>query len=132
MKMRGFNASKSAKGSVEMDIPVIYCDRKHENKVRSAKLKDVQVNEGFNFNLFSINKMLLKGFTLKGDNKSLTISKGEVSFVFDTMIHTKRGVLFCAIMKRKLAGNGNETVNASIDAGKEIKRILKTSVVQAH
>ena len=126
--MRGFNTSESAKGSVEMDIPVVYCD-KDGNEVRSAELKDVQMNEGFNFNLFSVNKMLMKGYTLKGDNKSLTISKGEVSFVFDTMIHTKRGVLFCAIMKRKLAGNEDETANASVDAGKEIKKILRTSVM---
>ena len=79
VKMRGFNTNESAKGSVEMDIPVVYCD-KDGKEVRSAELKDVQVNEGFNFNLFSVNKMLMKGYTLKGDNKSLTISKGEVSF----------------------------------------------------
>jgi hypothetical protein len=91
--MKGFNTSESTKGSVEMDIPVVYCD-KNGKEVRSTELKDVQVNEGFNFNLFSVNKMLMKGYTLKGDDKSLMILKGEVSFVFDTMIHTK-GTFLC-------------------------------------
>ena len=80
-----------------MDIPVVCCD-KDNNKMRSVELKDVQVNKRFNFNLFSVNKMLLKGLKLKGDDKSLTISKGEVSFVFDTVgPHKKRGAILCYI-----------------------------------
>jgi len=67
IKMKGW-MNNSAAGTYEMDIPVRYCDR-DGNKLRAACLTDVQVNERFNFNLFSITKMLLKGYQLKGDKK---------------------------------------------------------------
>jgi hypothetical protein len=51
VKMRGF-VGESINPDLEMDIPVTYmCDN---GKEIEAKLKDVQVNEKFNFNLFSV------------------------------------------------------------------------------
>ena len=54
--------------NLEMDIPVTYCD-KDGNEIRSAELKDVQVNDSFNVNLFSVTQMLRKGYKLKGDDE---------------------------------------------------------------
>jgi hypothetical protein len=39
----------------KMDIPVMYCN-KDGNKIRSAESKDMQVNNWFDFNLFSMTK----------------------------------------------------------------------------
>jgi hypothetical protein len=67
-----------------MDIPVTYmCDDGKENE---AKLKDVQVNEKFNFNLFSAMQMLQKGYILKGDSNSIRLCKDNHKFKFDSMI----------------------------------------------
>ena len=130
IKMKGW-MNNSAAGTYEMDIPVRYCDR-DGNKLRAACLTDVQVNERFNFNLFSITKMLLKGYQLKGDKKSISIWKGKVSFVFVTVVNTKHGALFCAIMKRPT--NEPEVATASVERAEEnpVKRIVKTSVKRAH
>jgi hypothetical protein len=49
-----------------MDIPVKYCDKERIEKF-DVVLRDMQTNEMFNFNLFSVTKMLLKGYKLKGD-----------------------------------------------------------------
>ncbi len=108
----------------EMDIPVVYCDN-DGNKIRSAELKDAQVNNRFfNFNLFSMTRMLGKGFKLKGDKKSISIYNKTCEFVFDIVIHTKHRALYCAIIKRKLVNDLSETVNASVTEEKPMKKIL--------
>jgi hypothetical protein len=51
VKTRGF-VGESINQDLEMDIPVTYiCDNSKEIE---AELKDVQVNEKFDFNLFSV------------------------------------------------------------------------------
>ncbi len=130
IKMKGC-MNNSMTTSFEMDIPVTYC-HKDGNKIRSAELKDVQVNNRFNFNLFSITRMLAKGLKLKGDNKSISKFKGACSFEFDTVIHTKQGALYCARMKRKLVNNYSEVTNASVSDEMPVKQNLKTSMKRAH
>jgi hypothetical protein len=115
----------------EIDIPVMYCN-KDGKKIRSAHLKEVQVNNWFNFNLFSATRMLGKGFKLKGDEKLISIYNKTCKFVFDTVIHTKHRALYCAIMKRKLANVLLETVNASVLEEKPMKKMLKASVKRVH
>ncbi len=130
IKMRGCS-NDSMIGTFEMNIPVKYCKRAGE-ELRSANLNDMQVNERFNFNLFSMTKILLKGYKLKGDEKSITIFKGEVSFVFDAVIKMRHGALFCAFMKRILMSEP-EISNISVEAEERLeKRNLKTIVKQAH
>jgi hypothetical protein len=156
IKMKGcMNGRMTA--SFEMDIPVTYCD-KGRNKIRSMELKDVPVNNRFNFNLFSVTnmlakgfklngdkkyvqvsdrfnfnlfnviKMLSKGFKLNGDKKSISIFKEACSFEFNNVIHMKHGALYCAVMKRKLANNYSEVTNASVSDETPVKKILKTSM----
>ncbi len=62
----------------EMDIKVMYCD-KDGNEIRSAELKDVQENNWFNYNLFSLTRMLGKGFKLKGNKKLISIYNKHAS-----------------------------------------------------
>jgi hypothetical protein len=71
VETRGF-VGESINPDLEMDIPVTYmCD---DGKEIEAELKDVQVNEKFNFNLFSVTRMLQKGYILKRDVNSIEIA----------------------------------------------------------
>jgi hypothetical protein len=93
VKTRGF-VGESINPDLDMDILVTYiCVNGKENE---AELKDMQVNEKFNFNLFSVPRMLQKGYMLKGDAKSITLEKGNHAIVFDSVIWTRVGALYCA------------------------------------
>jgi hypothetical protein len=116
--------------SFKMDIPVMYCN-KDGNEIRSAELKDMQVNNCINFNLFSVTRMLGKGFKSKRDKKLVSIYNETCKFVFNTVIHTKHRALYCAIMKEKLASDLSETT-ASVTEEKPMKKNLKTSVKRVH
>ncbi len=62
VKIRGL-FGESINPDLEMVIPVTYmCD---DGKKIKAELKDVQVNEKFNFNLFSVTRMFQKRYILK-------------------------------------------------------------------
>ncbi len=67
----------------------------------NAELKDVQVNENFNFTLFSVTKMLKKGYLLSGNKKCMKLKKGAHEFMLESVIRTRGGALYCAIFKRQ-------------------------------
>jgi hypothetical protein len=117
-----------------MDIPVMYCD-KEGIEMSDIVLGDMQMNERFNFNLFSVTKMLLKGYKLKSDRYSLTVWNQTQKIVFDIMIHTRNGALYCARFIRKLS-NDIETANLVVQGEekdlKVAKKILKVNVKHAH
>jgi hypothetical protein len=123
-----------------MDIPVTYtCGNGKEIK---AELKDVQVNEKFNFNLFSVTRMLQKGCTLKGGAKSITLEKGNHAFTFDSVIRTWGGALYCARFCRNknspsqdcnVASVASNTSEETTTKAKEaLKKIFKINVKWAH
>ncbi len=51
----------AAEASYEMDIPAIYCDATGQ-QCFVVRLNNVQVSDQFNFNLFSVMRVMLKGF----------------------------------------------------------------------
>jgi hypothetical protein len=69
-----------------MDIPVKYIGK--DGLESSVILKDIQVNENFNFNLFSMTKTLKKGYQLSGNEKFMKLNKGEHEFTFESVIKT--------------------------------------------
>jgi hypothetical protein len=71
VRTRGF-AGETIQPDAEMDIPVNYVDVNETEKF-DLMLGDVQTNEKFNSKLFSITKMLLKRYKLKGDKHSITM-----------------------------------------------------------
>ncbi len=64
-------AGETIQPECEMDIPVTYVDVNGTEKF-NVMLGDIQTNEKFNYNLFSVTKMLLKGYKLKEDMHSIT------------------------------------------------------------
>ncbi len=84
---------------LEMDILVKYIGK--DGLEINAELKDMQVNKNFNFNLFSMTKMLKKGYLLSGNKKCMKLKKGAHEFTFESVIRTRGGALYCAIFKRQ-------------------------------
>ena len=66
-----------------------------------AELESVQVNPKFNFNLFMVCKLLLKGWKMTGGPNKLTLTKNAFIIKFDIKVPTVNGVLFCARFKCK-------------------------------
>jgi hypothetical protein len=96
VKTREF-VGESINPDLEMDIPVMYiCDSSKEIK---AELKYVQVNEKFNFDLFSVTQTLQKGYILKGDANLIILCKGNHKFKFDSVIWTQGEGGLCNTMQ---------------------------------
>ncbi len=71
VRTHGF-AGETIQPDCEMDILVTYVVVNGIEKF-NVMLGDVHTNEKFNYNLFSVTKMPLKGYKLKGDKHSITM-----------------------------------------------------------
>jgi hypothetical protein len=87
VRTHGF-AGETIQPDCEMDIPVTYVDVDGTEKF-DIVLGDIQTNGKFSYNLFSVTKMLLKGYKLKGNKHLITVWNQTQSFVFDLVIRTK-------------------------------------------
>jgi hypothetical protein len=133
VKIKGF-VGESINSDLEIDIPVTYmCENGDEIE---AELQDIQVNKVFNFNLFSVTRMLQRGYKLKGDVKSMSLEKGNHKFMFDSVIRTRGGALYCARFQRNENPPPQEYDVASVvsnaDASVNAKNIFKINVKRAH
>jgi hypothetical protein len=131
VRTRGF-AGETIQPDCKMDIPVTYINKNGTEKF-NVILGDVQTNEKFHYNLFSVGKMLLKGYKLEGDKHSLIVSNKTRSIVFDILICMQNGVLYCARFTRSLK---DETANAVIQgdesSAKAAKPIQKVNIKRVH
>ena len=96
-------AGEAMKFAGLMDIPCVKCDR-HGVEEFGLVMKDVNYLENSNFNLFSTTKLLSLGWTMAGDSQALTMTKGNNRLCFDIKVETRRGVVFCAYLKRRAEG----------------------------
>ena len=65
------------------------------NEIAKVTLQDVALTPNSKFNLLSLMKMMNDGWNMVGNNQHLSISKDNVKIVFDIIIKTQRGQLFC-------------------------------------
>jgi hypothetical protein len=105
----------------EMNILVTYVDVNGTEKF-NVMLGDIQTNEKLNYNLFSVTKMLLKGYKLKGDKHLITVWNQTRPIVFDLVIRTKNGALFCAKFTRNLCKSEVATVIQTSESGSKIAK----------
>jgi hypothetical protein len=98
-----------------MDIPVTYSDKNGTEKF-DVVLADVQINKKFHYNLFSVTKMLLKGYKLESDRHSLTLWNKTRSIVFDIIVRMQNGAPYCARFTRTL---GKSKTENSVIQGEE-------------
>jgi len=93
---------KAKKPELQMDIPSVVCD-KYGNELSEINMTDVSCNQENNFNLFSLTCAMQSDWTLAGDSQKLEIKKGSQTIKFDIVIKTRKGALYCAYIKRKMA-----------------------------
>ena len=83
-----------------MDISGSWCNMFGKEQLK-AMLKDVQYNPKSNFNLFSIEKAIKKGWKLCGDQEGLVLMKDSVKLVFNVKFTTENCVIFCSYLWRE-------------------------------
>ena len=83
------------------DLDVTACN-KHGEEYAHCKLSGVIYNESFNFNLFSLSKMLGQGWSLNGDDKCITLISPckSSTIMFDIVIKTPNGCIFATVLTR--------------------------------
>jgi hypothetical protein len=115
-----------------MDIPVTYLDKNRTEKF-GVVLGDVQTNEKFNYNLFSVTMMLLKGYKLEGNKHPLTLCIKPRSIGFEIIVRTQNRALYCARFTRTLGKSktANPVVQGEEDSSK-VAKILKVNIKRAH
>ncbi len=137
VKTRGF-FGEPINPELEMDILVKYIGK--DGLEIKTELKYVQVNKNFNFNLFSVTKMLKKGYLLSGNKKCIKLKKAAREFMFESVIRTRGRALYCAIFMRQETQIPQSFDVASVVSDssnleslkEEAKKIFKINVKQAH
>eukprot|EP00980_Cylindrotheca_fusiformis_P010432 scaffold2318_cov88-Cylindrotheca_fusiformis.AAC.1 len=89
---------------------------KEGKELFKATIDEVAYTPKAAFNLFSLTKMMRKGWTLGGGKDAIWISNGNKTILFDIPILTSRGVLFCANFQRveelaNVANSNNKKVS---------------------
>ena len=113
------------------DLNVTACN-KHGEEYSHCKLSGVIYNESFNFNLFSISKMLGQGWSLNGDGKCITLISAckDSTIVFDIVIKTPQGCIFATLLTRS-----QEITATNVKDNKDPKikpKIPTMSLMDAH
>lgn len=98
----------------EMDIRTQHCD-KYGNFQRQVMFKDVSYLKGANYNLCSIASMLQNGWKLSGDSTMLKLNKGGDEILFDIVIKTTKGALYCGYFERTTATEVNNIATGQIN-----------------
>ena len=109
-------------------ISSIVCDNQGNQKL-NVKITGVALVPDCAFNLFSLSKLLKKGWSLHGNADALTLSSpdGTCKLRFDIKITTPNGVLFAIYMKRTHTEHANVVTNTNKNEKK-----TKMSILQGH
>jgi hypothetical protein len=62
------------------------CNKFGNQVMQNAKIQDVTLIRGGRFNLFSISKLQMEGWIMRGDRHGITLRKGDKSLVFDMIV----------------------------------------------
>ena len=88
------HAGPAVKATSTIEVPGRFLEKDGSPGMK-AVLTEVSYNKGLNFNLFSLTRMLVNGWTVtSGDANGITIRKGENVINFDIVIPTSRGAIF--------------------------------------
>ena len=95
--------------------------------VQKGTIKDVMASDKYAYNLLSVSRYTADGWTLEGDKDALTLKKGKAKFVFDIVIPTGKGRMYCTYLK---SPGENEVGLANIV--KKEEKLPTMSVKEAH
>ena len=83
----------------EVYIPSTVCNR-YSDEWSKVKMTKIGYKSQGNFNIFSVSRCLMEGWKLEGIDTGIELRKDDTVIRFDIIIKTKKGVLFCVLMKR--------------------------------
>jgi hypothetical protein len=81
------------------DLPGMICDQYGNAKGESVLTEVTHLPQGV-FNLFSLTRMQMRGWTLTGNDKKITLKKDGAEVNFDIVIPTPKGAIFALYFKR--------------------------------
>ena len=96
----------------------------------TVTLTDVCYNRKFKYNLFSPSRLLSKGWKMKGDGDSITMTSEceSYKFVFDIVIRTPKGAIYATILDREVETSLSEVQKK----GKVKDHPKKVTLAKAH
>jgi hypothetical protein len=93
-----------AEAKTIVDIP---CEMVCGQEKKNVMIKDVTYVPNSRYNLFSLTKLMANGWTMiGGKDVGIKMVKGLQSIVFDKTVHTPKGLLYVAVMKRRVQETG--------------------------
>jgi hypothetical protein len=115
------------------NMSAVKCD-KMGDEVNRVTLPDVRVIPSAKYNLFSLTKRLRAGWKMSGDMHALTIEKNGNKVVFDIVLNTAEGRLYCGYFKRDKTEMSCAAVedSESNESSKKTARVKKISIDLAH
>jgi hypothetical protein len=88
-----------AEAKTIVDIP---CRVVADGVEQHFKLKDVAYVPSSRYNLFSLTKLMMNGWSISGDAEvGIKMYKGKVELKFDKTVHTPKGVLYVIVLNRR-------------------------------
>jgi hypothetical protein len=107
------------------------CDQ-YGHQLNKSTMQDVTLLPTGMFNLFSLSVMQRRGWLLYGDVKKIWLEKEGNKIVFDLMVPTPKGVVYCMYLNRHCE-IANPTTDADETAAPIVATTAKTlSIKQAH
>jgi len=91
-----------SKCASQVDLPGIICDE-HGNELQHVTLKKMRQNPKANFNLLSLTKLFMDGWTMNRDANAIVMRQGSAEIRFDIVIKTERGAIFSTYIKHRNA-----------------------------
>jgi hypothetical protein len=113
------------------DIIGTISDTKGADKGR-LMLSEVTHSPQAKFNLLSIPALMKKGWILSGTKKALILEKNKKKVVFDIVINTPKGMLFCMRIKRNISEIGAVKVDTVTKVKKKSESINKLHAKMGH
>ena len=113
----------------KMDLLSIICDQFGQELSRIT-LTNASCSKSNNFNLFSIGQYLINRWKLSGNSKGLELIKGKKKIRFDIIMRTKKGALYCVLMKREIR-SADQKVAAALGSGTQMP-LTQAHVMPGH
>ena len=124
----GIGKGIESAGSGKLKVKMV--DKKGKEK-ETVTMNDVSYIPKSNFNLFSLTKRMMNGYTLSGDINGIKLRKDNVEIVFDIVIKTNKGVLFCTRLDR-INYENMEIGSAAINRLRNDEGVMKMNINKAH
>ena len=105
------------KASVVGNFPGTICNT-HGEVLRKGIMQDTTYCPSMHCNVFSLTNLLLEGWELGRDKRSIWLEKEKSKIKFDIILITQKGIIFCIYFKCTLSVTEISAVVVRINNGK--------------